>query len=84
MPDTARKVLDVTVKKWISAIAEDQLPQDQEASNLGMQFAKDYLGTGLLSFEGMSSSKFTTEIGFIFSTYLSPSFILDSPPPQFS
>ena len=36
VPDTARKVLDVTVKKWISAIAEDQLPQDQEASNLGM------------------------------------------------
>ena len=82
VPDTARQVLDVTVKKWISALAEDQLPQDQETSNLGMQFAKDYLGTGLLSFEGMSSSKFTTEIGFIFSTYLSPSFILDSPPPQ--
>ena len=84
VPDTARQVLDVTVKKWISALAEDQLPQDQEASNLGMQFAKDYLGTGLLSFEGMSSPKFTTEIGFIFSTYLSPSFILDSPPPQHS
>ena len=84
VPDTARKVLDVTVKKWISALAEDQLPQDQEASNLGLQFAKDYLGTGLLSFEGMSSPKFTTEIGFIFSTYLSPSFILDSPPPQHS
>jgi hypothetical protein len=49
---------------------------------LGMQFAKDYLGTGLLSFEGMSSPKFTTEIGFIFSTYLSPSFNLDTPPPQ--
>ena len=84
VPDTARKVLDVTVKKWISALAEDQLPQDQEASNLGMQFAKDYLGNGLLSFEGMSSPKFTTEIGFIFSMYLSPSFILDSPPPQHS
>ena len=84
VPDTARKVLDVTVKKWISALAEDQLPQDQEASNLGMQFAKDYLGTGLLSFEGMSSPKFTTEIGFIFSTYLSPSYILHIPPPQLS
>jgi len=84
VPDTARQVLHVTVKKWISALAEDQLPQDQEASNLGMQFAKDYLGNGLISFEGMSSPKFTTEIGFIFSTYLSPSFILDSPPPQHS
>jgi hypothetical protein len=49
---------------------------------LGMQFAKDYLGTGLLSFEGISAPKFTTEIGFIFSTYLSPSFTLDGPPPQ--
>lgn len=82
VPDTDRKVLDVTIKKWISALAEDQLPQDQETSNLGMQFAKDYLGTGLLSFEGISSPKFTSEIGFIFSTYLSPSFSLDSPPPQ--
>ncbi len=84
VPDTARKVLDVTVKKWISALAEDQLPQDQEASNLGMQFAKDYLGKELLSFEGISSTKFTTEIGFIFSTYLSPSFTLEGPPPQHS
>ena len=84
VPDTARKVLDVTVKKWISALAEDQLPQDQEASNLGMQFAKDYLGKDLLSFEGMNSPKFTTEIGFIFSTYLSPSFTLEGPPPQHS
>jgi hypothetical protein len=82
VPDTARQVLDVTVKKWISALAEDQLPQDQETSNIGMQFAKDYLGTGPLSFEGMTSPKFTTEIGFIFSTYLSPGFTLDSPPPQ--
>lgn len=84
VPDTARKVLDVTVKKWISALAEDQLPQDQEASNLGMQFAKDYLGNELLSFEGISSTKFTTEIGFIFSTYLSPGFTLEGPPPQHS
>ena len=82
VPDTARKVLDVSVKKWISALAEDQLPQDQETGNLGMKFAKDYLGTGLLSFEGMSAPKFKTEIGFIFSTYLSPSFNLDTPPPQ--
>lgn len=82
VPDTDRKVLDVTVKKWIFALAEDQLPQGQETSNLGMQFAKDYLSTGLLSFEGRCAPKFTTEIGFIFSTYLSPSFSLDSPPPQ--
>lgn len=84
VPDTARQVLDTTVKKWIAALAEDQLPQDQEASNLGMQFAKDYLGTELLSFEGLCSPKFTTEIGFIFSTYLSPSFTLEGPPPQYS
>ena len=82
VPDTFRKVLDVTVKKWISALAEDQLPQDQETGNLAMKFAKDYLGTVLLSFEGMSAPKFKTEIGFIFSTYLSPSFNLDTPPPQ--
>ena len=45
---------------------------------------QNYLGTELLSFEGMSSTKFTTEIGFIFSTYLSPSFTLEGPPPQHS
>jgi len=84
VPDTARKVLDVTVKKWISALAEDQLPQDQETTNLGMQFAKDYLGTRLLTFEALGVQKFKSEIGFIFSTYLSPSFTLEGPPPQFS
>ncbi len=82
VPDTDREVLDVTVKKWISALAENQLPQDQETSNLGLQFAKDYLGTGLLSFEGMHTPKSKTKTEFIFSKYLSPSFTLDSPPPQ--
>lgn len=84
VPDTARKVLDLTVKKWISALAEDQFPQDEETNNLGMQFAKDYLGTRLLSFEGTITPNFKSEIGFIFSTYLSPSFTLDAPPPQHS
>lgn len=82
VPDTARQVLDTTVKKWIAALAEDQLPQDQETGNLGTQFAKDYLGTGLLAFEAPGVQKFKSEIGFIFLTYLSPSFILDGPPPQ--
>jgi hypothetical protein len=82
VPDTARQVLDTTVKKWIAALAEDQLPQDQETGNLGMQFAKDYLGTGLLAFEAFGIQKFKSEIGFIFSTYLSPSFTLEGPPPQ--
>lgn len=82
VPDTSRQVLDTAVKKWISTLAEDQLPQDQEASNLGMQFAKDYLGSGLLSFEGWIDPFVKSEIGFIFLTYLSPSFHLDTPPPQ--
>lgn len=84
VPDTARKVLDVAVKKWVSLLTDDQLPQDQETGNLGFQFAKDYMGTALLSFEEMSASKIFTAIGFIFSVYRNPSFTLNSPPPQFN
>ena len=84
VPDTARKVLEVAVKKWVSLLTDDQLPQDQETGNLVLQFAKDYMGTALLSFEEMSSSKIFTAIGFIFSAYRNPSFKLNSPPPQFS
>nr|WP_287938797.1 hypothetical protein [Algoriphagus sp.] len=82
VPDTARKVLDSTVKKWISSLVDDELPQDQNGKNLLKVFAKDYLETDLFGLEIPSREGYEIKIGFIFSPYMSPYFTLDSPPPQ--
>ncbi|MCE2708253.1 MAG: hypothetical protein ACK5BR_01205 [Bacteroidota bacterium] len=80
--DTAKKNLDSAVKRWISALAEDQLPQDQEAKQMGMLFAKDYIPSQETSFDGLARHGFEFKKGFIFSSYFSPYFTIDSPPPQ--
>ncbi|MBS4070925.1 hypothetical protein ACFPIK_06415 [Algoriphagus aquatilis] len=82
VPDTARKVLDNTVKKWISSLIEDELPQDQSGKNFLKLFAKDYLETSTFGLEVPSRLGYEIMIGFIFSPYMSPFFTLDSPPPQ--
>lgn len=82
VPDTARKVLDNTVKKWISSLVDDEMPQDQSGKNFLKLFAKDYLETSTFSLEAPSRIGYELMIGFIFSPYMSPFFALDSPPPQ--
>lgn len=82
--DTARGMLDNTVKKWISSLTEDEIPQDQNGKSLAKTFVKDYIQPELYLLEKLLALDIEDKIGFIFSTYMSPNFIIDSPPPQFS
>lgn len=82
--DTARGLLDNTVKKWISSLTEDEMPQDQSGKSLAKTFIKDYLQPEVYSLDKPDSLAIEDHIGFTFSTYMSPYFTLDSPPPQLS
>ena len=82
--DTARKVLDSTVKTWISSLTEDELPQDQNGKVQFKLFLKEYIETEPFRLECFAVNAQKDQIGFIFSAYMSPSFSLDSPPPQLS
>jgi hypothetical protein len=82
VPDTSRKVLDSAVKKWISSLVDDELPQDQSGKNFLKLFAKDYIETDIFGLGAPSRLGYELLIGFIFLPYMSPYFILDSPPPQ--
>lgn len=82
VPDTARQVLESSVKQWITSLVDDELPQDQQGKNFLKLFAKDYLESGLIGLSDPARSGYEIQIGFIFSTYMSPYFTLDSPPPQ--
>lgn len=84
VPDTARRVLESSVTQWISSLVDDELPQDQGAKTFLKIFAKDYVETGLFALRTPERSGLEIQIGYIFSTYMSPNFTLDSPPPQFS
>lgn len=82
VPDTARTALDSTVKKWISTLTDNDLPQDQQGKNFVKLFAKDYIESSLTKLTIPVRQGYNILIGFIFSPYMSPYFNLDSPPPQ--
>lgn len=84
VPDTARRVLESTVKSWISSLTDDELPQDQNGKMQLKLFAKDYIETEVFQIELFVQNNIEDKIGFIFSAYMSPYFTLDSPPPQIS
>lgn len=84
VPDTARKVLESTVKIWISSLTEDELPQDQNGKSQLKLFVKDYIEAEVYQLGFVAQDAIEDKIGFIFSPYMSPYFTLDSPPPQFS
>jgi hypothetical protein len=84
LPDTERRVLDNTVKKWISVITEDELPQDQNSSITMKFFVKDYIQANLFLFKPYSWLPIEYAIGFVFFQYISPAEDIESPPPQFS
>lgn len=84
VPDTARRVLESTVKSWISSLTDDELPQDQNGKMQLKLFVKDYLEPEVFEIELIALGSAKGMIGFIFSPYMSPYFVLDSPPPQVS
>jgi hypothetical protein len=82
VPDTARKALVSTVMNWISALTEDGVPQDQNGKTQLKLFVKDYIESEIYQLENVGQYANEDKIGFIFSSYMSPYFTLDSPPPQ--
>lgn len=84
VPDTARRVLESTVKSWISSLTEEDIPGDQNGKIQLKLFAKDYLEPQVYQIELFANPSVDDKIGFIFSAYMSPYFTLDSPPPQLS
>ncbi len=82
--DTARSVLESTVKNWISSLTDGELPQDQNGKIQLRLFAKDYLEPETYQIELFALKSVGEKIEFIFSAYMSPYFTLDSPPPQIS
>nr|WP_244545538.1 hypothetical protein [Algoriphagus locisalis] len=84
VPDTARGVLDNTVKKWISFLTDDEIPQDQNGKTVIKLVVKDYLQPNPFLFEAYTSTPFDLSIGQVFFQYANPTDGIESPPPQFS
>lgn len=84
LPDTDRRVLDNTVKKWISVITEDELPQDQDSRITLKFFVKDYIQPNPFLFKAYSGLPIVYATGFVFFQYVNPAEGIESPPPQFS
>ena len=82
VPDTARAVLNSTVKKWVSYLTEDAIPQDQNGKTVIKHIVKDYLQPGKNTIKLTPSISYLNSPEFIFSNYSNPFFQLVSPPPQ--
>lgn len=82
VPDTARGVLTNTVKKWISHLTDDEIPQDQNSKTVISLLVKDYIQPEKRALVLTNAKKQIDPVGFIFSNYTNPFFQLDSPPPQ--
>lgn len=83
VPDTARQVLDLTVKKWISSLMDEDAPQEQSGKTFAKLFAKDYLPTVILNFSSpVTLALEEPQVAFIPTPYQGPLAALDSPPPQ--
>jgi hypothetical protein len=83
VPDTAKRILDNTIKQWVSTLVQDELPDGGSNSLLVKLFIKDYTQ----QLNNIDYSPVVTEIeqnfmGFIFSYYQSSNFHLNSPPPE--
>lgn len=82
VPDTAKRILDNTIKQWVSSLVQDELP-DAGSNSLVKLFIKDY--TQPLNDFDYSPNAAELEnvfMGFIFSSYQSKYFHLNSPPPE--
>lgn len=83
VPDTARQVLDLTVKKWITSLMDEDAPQEQSGKSFAKLFAKDYLPTAIVKIISPVTLPLKEAVaGFSTLSYQGPLFALDSPPPQ--
>lgn len=82
VPDTAKNNLDKTIKKWVSSLLQDELPDSGNNSLLSKIFVKDYTQP-LNNFQFDNPNKLEKQlIGFIFSAYQNQFPEVNSPPPQ--
>jgi len=84
VPDTARKTLESTFQKWISLVTEDDFSGENSNSMQLKVFVKDYVESQLIDFVAIQGVISIQHQGFIFSSYKSPIFQRNSPPPQVS
>ncbi|REG88479.1 hypothetical protein [Algoriphagus antarcticus] len=84
VPDTARGVLDSTVKKWISFLTEDDIPLDQNGKTVIKLLVKDYLQPVPFFFEVFANTNLNSKIELVINFYLDPVHGIESPPPLFS
>lgn len=82
VPDTARGVLNSTVKKWISFLTVDEIPHEKNGKTVISLLAKDYMQPDKHDLVLIHSKKKIDPIEFIFSKYTNPVFQQDSPPPR--
>jgi hypothetical protein len=81
--DMERGKLDTTLKKWISSLNEEELPQDHSSKTFVKLFAKDYLPSLLVKVPAPIGFRLETMQETVISlTYKNPSFSIDAPPPQ--
>jgi hypothetical protein len=82
--DIDRGLLENSVKKWISFLAEDEIPQDQSSNVAVKFFAKDYIQPNLFSLGACLRINIDEAMGYVFLWHLNPVEGIESPPPQFS
>lgn len=84
VPDKARGVLDNTVKKWISFLTDDELPQEHNGKTVLKLVVKDYIQTIPFLFRSYEQISANSTIGFDFYYHSNPTPGIELPPPQFS
>jgi len=84
VPDTDRKMLDNTVKKWISSLVDDEFPDGEDSKTSVKLFIKDYLLPDTFSFKSDFSISIDQKPVLDFLAYSNRYEGIDSPPPQFS
>jgi len=80
--DTSRQKLENTFEKWVSWLAEGEMQQESSKSINLKTFVKDYIQEYPFEFVAFEELIHIKHTGFIFSTYKSPFFQLDTPPPK--
>jgi len=84
VPDTSRKILDNTIKKWISSLVDDELPTGENQKSEVKLMVKDYLMPNLFLIASNAPKEFTSDPYFLKCSYTNPDAGFDSPPPRFS
>lgn len=84
VPDVNRGVLEKTVKKWISYLTDEEIPQDQNTNFAIKFFAKDYIQPNLFSLGSHFRINIDGSPSYVFLWRINPTESPESPPPQFS